>query len=132
QRTICVLLADDAPIQLGIAESLGPLPHEIGKSKRGLQVIVLGERAVSDLLGEKTTWWRIQPVPSEVRWMAKDAVEGSGVRGQESGVRGQGTEVRSQRSEVSGQNQIGPAAMKPVTRPSYAPVQPSTGGVIMT
>jgi SH3-like domain-containing protein len=128
QRTICVLLADDAPVQLGIAESAGPLPHEVAKTKRGLQVIVLGEKAISDLLGEKTTWWRIQPVPSEVRWVAKESVQGTDMRSQESGVRDQRSKVSGQ---TVGQSPTASKTMQPVARPSYAPVQPARG-VIMT
>ena len=125
QRTICVLLADDAPLLLGTAESATPLPHQVGTAKRGTMVVVVGEKAVSDALGEKTTWWRIQPVPSEVRWIAKDAAQGTEVRDQKS-------VVRDQRSEVRCQGSIPPTTMQPVARPSYAPVQPTMGNVVMT
>lgn len=115
QRSICRVLADDAPIQLGTAESASPLPHEVAKAKRGTMVVVLGEKTVSELRGEKTTWWRIQPVPSEVRWIAKDATAGS-----------------RQQAADSYQNPRAPLAGQPVARPSYTPVQPTVGSVIMT
>jgi len=75
RRTICVVLPDDGvPVLLGVPENSAPLPTVVDKLKRGTQVIVTGEKATSDALGDKTTWWRIQPSPSEVRWLPKDAV----------------------------------------------------------
>jgi SH3-like domain-containing protein len=73
--TICVVLADDGvPVLLGTPDNAAPLPNVVATLKRGTQVIVTGEKATSDALGDKTTWWRIQPSPNEVRWLAKDAV----------------------------------------------------------
>jgi hypothetical protein len=74
QRTICVVLADDAPVLLGAADNPAPFPNQIGTLKRGTMVVVLGEKASSEALGEKTVFWRIQPGNTEVRWVAKDAI----------------------------------------------------------
>jgi hypothetical protein len=120
QRTICVVLADDAPLLLGTANSAQPLPHQVGTAKRGTMVVVLGEKALSDALGEKTTWWRIQPTTNEVRWVNKDAVQGNA--NSLAGGGGQSPAARNPNNVVG----------QPMARPSYTPVQPPPTGVIMT
>lgn len=75
---ICTIVGDESatiPVLLGSADQPGPLAHQVATVKRGTMVVVLGDRATSDALGEKTTYWRIQPTANEVRWISKDATQ---------------------------------------------------------
>jgi len=67
------ILADNTDIMLGSSDR-SPQPCVINKVNRGTMVVVVGEKAVSDISGEKTTWWRIQPTAGEVRWISKDSI----------------------------------------------------------
>ena len=75
RATICTVVGDDVPIMLGSFDQNTPLGHQVSTVKRGTMVVVLGDRASSDVLGERTTWWRIQTTANEVRWMSKDALQ---------------------------------------------------------
>lgn len=78
RATICTVVADESaavPVLLGAPDQPGPLAHQVSTVKRGTMVVVLGERATSDALGDRTTWWRIQPTANEVRWLAKEALQ---------------------------------------------------------
>lgn len=75
---ICTIVGDDSatiPVLLGSADQPAPLAHQVATVKRGTMVVVLGDRATSDALGEKTTYWRIQHTANEVRWISKDAIQ---------------------------------------------------------
>ncbi|MFL5330963.1 MAG: hypothetical protein ACJ8C4_18880 [Gemmataceae bacterium] len=71
------VLAADVPVLLGTQDRAAPHPTQVGTVGRGTIVVVLGEKCVSDALGEKTTWWRIQPTVGEVRWISRDAINGA-------------------------------------------------------
>ena len=76
--TICTIVGDDAasvPVLLGSVEQSAPLANQVATLRRGTLVVVLGERATSDALGDRTTWWRIQPTAAEVRWLPKEAFQ---------------------------------------------------------
>jgi hypothetical protein len=76
--TICTIVGDDTasvPVLLGAPDQPAPLGNQVATLKRGTMVVVLGERTTSDAMGERTTWWRIQPTASEVRWVSKDALQ---------------------------------------------------------
>jgi hypothetical protein len=64
------VLVDDAEVRLGGERATGPLQYETVRLKRGTIVRVLGDKAFA----EGKEWWRIQPPPAEVRYIAKDAV----------------------------------------------------------
>jgi hypothetical protein len=68
--TSAYVLADDVPVRLGSTQSAAPLQIETVRLRRGTIVRVLGEKAFA----EGKEWWRIQPPPAEVRYVAKDAV----------------------------------------------------------
>src|SRR5437868_4415151 len=68
------ILADNTNIMLGSSGRASPEPFEINQVNRGTMVVVVGEKALSDVSGEKTMWWRIQPTAGEVRWIAKDSI----------------------------------------------------------
>jgi SH3-like domain-containing protein len=74
QQTICGVLADESPVLLGSPDQPSPWPNQVGTVKRGTLVVVLGEKATSDAMGDRTTWWRIQPTAGELRWMTKDGL----------------------------------------------------------
>lgn len=86
QRTICVVRGDNVPVLLGTADNPLPQPNQVATLKEGTQLYVVGEKATSDALGEKATWWRIQPAPSEVRWISRDAITAGGVTTVQSNV----------------------------------------------
>jgi hypothetical protein len=66
-----IVLADGAPIYLGSADSQKPLPIKLSQTlRRGTIVRIVGEK-VMDGTDE---WWRIQPAPTEVRYVARDAL----------------------------------------------------------
>ena len=77
RATICTVVGEDVPIMLGSAEQNVPLGHQMGTVKRGTMVVVLGDRATSDVTGDRTTWWRIQTTANEVRWLPKEALQPS-------------------------------------------------------
>jgi SH3-like domain-containing protein len=80
RATICTIVGDDAavvPVLLGSADQPAPIANQIATLKRGTLVVVLGERATSDALGDRTTWWRIQPTATEVRWLPKESIQAS-------------------------------------------------------
>jgi hypothetical protein len=65
------VLADGAPIFLGSADSQKPLPIKLAQTlQRGTIVRVLGEKVMDDA----AEWWRIQPTPAEVRYVAREAL----------------------------------------------------------
>lgn len=75
---ICTIVGDESatiPVLLGSADQSIPIPYQVATLKRGTMVVVLGERATSDALGERTTFWRIQPTATEVRWVSKDTIQ---------------------------------------------------------
>ncbi len=61
---------DDVRVRLGSPTSPRPLPVETVPVKRGTIIRVIGDRT----LAEGTEWWRIQPPPAEVRYVARDAL----------------------------------------------------------
>jgi hypothetical protein len=61
---------DYAPVRLGSLESPTPLPVETVRLMRGTIVHVLGQQARA----ENKLWWRIEPPPAEVRYVARDAL----------------------------------------------------------
>jgi hypothetical protein len=70
KTTSAYVLIDDAEVRLGGEKVALPLAVETARLKRGTIVRVLGDKAFA----EGKEWWRIQPPPSEVRYIAKDAV----------------------------------------------------------
>ncbi len=77
RATICTVVGDDVPVMLGTFDQAAPLGHKTGTVKRGTMVVVLGDRATSDVTGDRTTWWRIQTTANEVRWLPKEALQSS-------------------------------------------------------
>jgi hypothetical protein len=78
RATICTIVGDDSvpiPVLLGARDQAAPLAHQVATLKRGTMVVVLGERATSDALGDRTIWWRIQPTANEVRWVPKESLQ---------------------------------------------------------
>jgi hypothetical protein len=62
------VLLDNVAVRLGSERSPQPLPYEISvKLSRGTIVRIIGEKAFFD--GKE--WWRIQPPPGDVRYVAK-------------------------------------------------------------
>jgi hypothetical protein len=72
-----VVLLDNVPIRLGSDKSPSPLSYETFKLNRepvrlsrGTIVRIIGDKAFA----EGKEWWRIQPPPDEVRYVAKDSL----------------------------------------------------------
>jgi uncharacterized protein YgiM (DUF1202 family) len=68
------VLADNTDIMLGSSDRPGPHTTRMNTVNQGTMVVVLGEKTTSDVGGDKTTWWRIQPTANEVRWITKDSI----------------------------------------------------------
>jgi hypothetical protein len=64
------VLLNDAQVRLGSDRSPGPLPYETVKLPRGTIVRIIGDKAFA----EGKEWWRIQPPPAELRYIAKDSL----------------------------------------------------------
>src|SRR5262245_50132131 len=69
--TDVMVLLDNASACLGSGTPSDPLAVERAKLPRWTIVHVVGESTLVD--GKK--WWRIQPAPAEVRYIAKDALD---------------------------------------------------------
>ncbi|HEY1376899.1 MAG TPA: hypothetical protein VGF55_08895 [Gemmataceae bacterium] len=68
--TTAVVLIEGAQVRLGSGQVPKPLPYETVRLNRGTIVRISGDKAFA----EGKEWWRIQPPPTEVRYVAKDAV----------------------------------------------------------
>jgi hypothetical protein len=68
-KTAYVLL-DNTQIRLGSDRAPKPLPYETVKLPRGTIVKIIGDKEFFD--GKE--WWRIQPPPGELRYVAKDSL----------------------------------------------------------
>jgi hypothetical protein len=70
QRAYLVVLGDNIPVHLGTPDYAKP--HEIlsVNLQRGSIVFPIGVK----ITYKQTEWWRIEPAPSEVRYVARDAV----------------------------------------------------------
>lgn len=64
------VLLDGVQVRLGSDRSPTPLPYETVKLSRGTIVRIIGDKAFA----EGKEWWRIQPPPDEVRYVAKDSL----------------------------------------------------------
>jgi hypothetical protein len=64
------VLLDGVSIRLGSDRSPTPLPYETVKLSRGAIVKIIGDKSFA----EGKEWWRIQPPPEEVRYIAQDSV----------------------------------------------------------
>ncbi len=64
------VLLDNVSVRLGSDRSPGPLPYETVKLQRGTIVKIIGDKAFA----EGKEWWRIQPPPAELRYVAKDSL----------------------------------------------------------
>lgn len=69
--TSAYVLLDDAEVRLGGERATAPLQYETAKLRRGTIVRVLGDKTFA----EGKEWWRIQPPPGELRYIARDAVD---------------------------------------------------------
>lgn len=70
KRAWAAVNLDDMPVLLGSPDANRPHAVETAKLKRGTIVFPVGEKVVH----ERAEWWRIEPVASESRYVAKDAV----------------------------------------------------------
>ncbi len=70
KRAWATVNLDDLPVLLGSPDARQPHAVETAKLKRGTIVFPIGEKVVH----ERAEWWRIEPVASEARYVAKDAL----------------------------------------------------------
>lgn len=70
QRAYLIVLSDNVPVQLGTPEN--PKPHEIltANLQRGAILFPIGVK----VLYKQSEWWRVEPAPAEVRYVAKASV----------------------------------------------------------
>lgn len=70
QRAYLVVLSDNVPVQLGTPEN--QKPHEIltANLQRGAIVFPIGAKVTY----KQSEWWRIEPAPSEVRYVSRASV----------------------------------------------------------
>lgn len=72
---IGVVLADDTPALLGTADKNGPHPIRVASPKRGTLIVATGDSVLADVTGDTGLWWRVRPVPGEVRYVARGNVD---------------------------------------------------------
>ncbi|MFO0809651.1 MAG: hypothetical protein U0746_13585 [Gemmataceae bacterium] len=70
KRAYAVVKLDELPVELGSPDARLPHAVETTKLKRGTIVFPVGEKIVH----ERAEWWRIEPVATEVRYVAREAV----------------------------------------------------------